>query len=1132
MPFTLNQNIKTIPPQLPPNTIPRIDLEHHLIENINKRLILVVAGGGWGKSTFLSSYAQSSKHSTLWYNIDPSDREPRTFLSMLAWGISTTIPETRDSLVPVQKELSTGLPDLLPAVKNLANSVLRLLPKKFIIILDDYYLAGDRKPLNKTMDQFISLAPLNLQLIISTRQTPKISHARLRLQGDMLEINADKLKFSADELKQYIDREFSVSHMPEQVERTLEITEGWPISIKLIAGQKFDAWTATPSDFPSGAGSHQKLMSDYFQEQYFSQIPPRVQSYLLYSSIFSCFSAGLCRELLGWEDAEADLAKLSESGLLIATVNPKETVYRYHHLFLAFLSERLKRINDNKSLMSLRERAAAYLLMKGMWNDSFQLYVDNKDYRNASIVLKQNINDLFMGQAWQVLWRIEEIPKQKLDRHLPLLFARGWSLFLSGRWEDAMQSLEKVRMEAKTETNILLYGLALRVLMNIRFYQDEYVASEILAREYLRHLPAESAHSVAVRNQLAVILMHLGKTDEAAREWDGLASSPLYAQNQQVAVEIDLLRGFNYYFILGQFSRGVELVNKANHYFRSNDCSGRYGISLMLKGTILYETGEFDKSQETFGECISDMRRKGYISSLGLAYAMASVVAFENQDYRRGADLLRSINQMFKEGTGIRFWKRNLLHCAEAMDSFRRGDMDGFLFGADIAMSFIEEKDLWGDRYIFGCPIATRYAASGRSDAAIALLKNVIQGVTARGSVFWEARSRFLLSGILFDEGILEGAILQLKKGIDIAKRGGYDFLFLKKDRVLSRKMLPLALSHKIQPEYVAFLLANLNINHENPLISFLDHPDPELRLIALRELSRTGCWESEAALTRLIKDDDQQVRKAAHTALQHILTLAPDPLHVKLLGEFQLMKGERIIPGSSWRRKAAKSLFKYLICHNDVEIPVEHLISVLYDCLEFADARKLLHQAVTVIRKILEPGITPKRESRYLKYHDGIYRFLLPKDSSIDVAEFERFCQAARAAKDEKDTHLAVDLYSKAIGLYKGEFLANDPYDAWALAIRERIGGLYRSALHETATDHFQRFDFDSCIQILQRLIENDIWREEAYLLMMRCYFALGDRPKLIETYNTCCRALKTDLGITPNRQLTELYHQALHRT
>ena len=139
-----------------------------LDELIEKKLILVAAPAGYGKTTLLLDYTTHSTLPVCWYSINALDSEPHRFVANLVEAIALRFPEfgqqTRAVLSGGQSPVDN---EYLAAV--LINDIYEHITEHFIIVLDDYHYVNDNSQIRTFMNRFIQEADENCHILITSR---------------------------------------------------------------------------------------------------------------------------------------------------------------------------------------------------------------------------------------------------------------------------------------------------------------------------------------------------------------------------------------------------------------------------------------------------------------------------------------------------------------------------------------------------------------------------------------------------------------------------------------------------------------------------------------------------------------------------------------------------------------------------------------------------------------------------------------------------------------------------------------------------------------------------------------------------------------------------------------------------
>ena len=156
-----------------------------------------------------------------------------------------------------------------------------------------------------------------------------------------------------------------------------------------------------------------------------------------------------------------------------------------------------------------------------------------------------------------------------------------------------------------------------------------------------------------------------------------------------------------------------------------------------------------------------------------------------------------------------------------------------------------------------------------------------------------------------------------------------------------------------------------------------------------------------------------------------------------------------------------------------------------------------------------------------------GTYRINCDLRLWLDVDEFDSRIESARRFEDAGDIDKAARDYEYVEGLYRGDFMADDPYEDWAALTRERLRLAYLDALGRLSRLYFDAGHYTACANLCQRIIEKDPCREDAHRRLMRCYSRQNQPHLALIQYRACVRALSDELGVGADPATVRLHDQ-----
>jgi DNA-binding SARP family transcriptional activator len=223
------------------------------------------------------------------------------------------------------------------------------------------------------------------------------------------------------------------------------------------------------------------------------------------------------------------------------------------------------------------------------------------------------------------------------------------------------------------------------------------------------------------------------------------------------------------------------------------------------------------------------------------------------------------------------------------------------------------------------------------------------------------------------------------------------------------------------------------------------------------------------------------------------------------------------------WPSARCRSLFGYLLTHREPWPQREVLMEAFWPGSSPEASRNSLNVAMHALRRTLR-AIT---ETPVVVYGGGAYRINRDLRLWLDVDEFDSRVKSGRRFEDAGEIDKATRDYEFAGGLYRGDFLADDPYEDWAALTRERLRLAYLDALGRLSNLYFNAGHYTACASLCQRIIERDLCREDAHRRLMRCYSRQGQPHLALMQYRMCARALADELGVEADPSTMQLHQQ-----
>lgn len=244
--------------------------------------------------------------------------------------------------------------------------------------------------------------------------------------------------------------------------------------------------------------------------------------------------------------------------------------------------------------------------------------------------------------------------------------------------------------------------------------------------------------------------------------------------------------------------------------------------------------------------------------------------------------------------------------------------------------------------------------------------------------------------------------------------------------------------------------------------------------------------------------------------------------LQIHTLGGFQV-EGPQGRLDEEWLEQRPGQLFKYLVCERRRMVTSDRIAEALWPEAGVDEGRNRLRHYVHVLREKLEPGRANRSPARFVAARRGGYVFET-HGVWIDIDEFEREARAGLAAHAQGLEESASIHLADALRIYRGPFLAEDPYVEWALEERERLGELAARALHAQIQICIAVDRLEATAEHVRRLAELEPFDTEVQKLFIEVCLRRGRRSEAFRRYSFFKKRMVDAFGLAPDFELAEM--------
>jgi len=1062
---------KFLIPRRGPDRRPRPQLLAWLKHNLDKRLLLVSAPPGYGKTTLLAEFA-AEQPAAAWYQLDTADGDPAVFLAYLIECLAEapqvsgrTFGSAARGLLQNAEAVDPVAPERILIV--LINELAEVLERDWVLILEDYHLITN-PAVHALLDYLIENAPPLLHLVISTRSDPPLALPRLRARGWLAELRANDLRFSLQEISQWLAG--SPLDLSEKSLRTLsEKTEGWAAGLQLVLSSLNGRDPGSAERFIAELSGVQRFIFEYLADEVFHGQPPARQRFLMSTAVLTQMSAAVCNALPDISDSQTTLEKLEQDNLFVASLDENREWYRYHPLFREFLLGKLQHEQAERVLI-LERAAGEYYETHHEPEMALTHYLPGNDPESAARVIAAFATDYVERGRVEVLQRyLGALPEPILRARPELLLNQGDALRRLGRAAAAVARYEDAQAAFEARSDHAGVCRALTELAEIARSRGDYRHAQSLATEALAHAPADDyagrARALMAQAKVEGFLTGMDRGRDLAEAAVEAARQAGDALTQRARAA--LLRSMGQIcWWQGDPYATVRYCQEALQ-FVPDELSPIAAEVLMTMATPHLYWRDLDTALRCAERGLEIAQRLQLNELLPMAYATLGNVLTRCGESARAENCLRQAMDLSR-GLGLETYAQVMAAGFLAYNLCRQGRLDETRQLAEAALwPYAGGPDTY-EVCVCRSVLADVALESDQFDQAEALFANLLEVEQRR-------QFRIPLAMVYFGFAYIDLKTGRSRQGLEMAGE--------------SLKL--------IEPTGAVQL--------------YLDQGE-RARVVA-QALAASGV--RSAFMTRVLDSLADDPARSLIAVKDHAV------VRIKSLGQFRVTLGEIEVDQERWVSAKARDLLAYFITHHHDRLPLDRALEALWPDAA-GRGKTAFHTALYRLRQALR---TPEQSTKFVLVEAGEY-WLDTAWFQVDVDDFDAALAKARVARNEE----AARWYEQALSFYNGEYLDNLYYD-WVMPERLRLREAYLSALRGLAAHRAAAGNYREALLLAQRALQIDPLLEDVYCEAMRYCAGLKDRGSLLRHYQSLQQVLDEELGDQPLPATQQLYTALLER-
>lgn len=1068
---------KVVVPRRRAELLSRTRLLELLDELLDNRLLIIAAPAGYGKTSLLVDFAYASPWPFCWYALDSLDQDPQRFIAHFIAAINLRFPNFGKTCMAALHSMSQDTLDLDVLVSLVVNDAYENITEHFIMVVDDFHLVENSRQVVYFVNRFVQDVDENCHLILASRSLLTLPDLPLMVARSMVGgLSFEELCFQADEIQKLLGQNYHLDISETEAAELAQETEGWVTGL-LMSTQLKGKTIANRLRVArvSGVGLY-----EYMAQQVLEQQSAEVQEFLLRSSLLDEFDQNLCEQVIGralgiqpdWRELIDAVMRLN---LFVLPVGEEGIFLRYHHLFLDFLRDRIRRERPEEA-QSIQARLAEIYAEREDWERAYQIYQAMGDPAAVVKLLEKAGSSLMThGRLITLSDWLSSLPEDLLQAHPPLLSLQGAVAYMRG---DCNQGLK-------------LLDLA---VTGLRRRGDRVQLSQALYRR-------------------CVAQRFLGAYREAlADATEAIEQASEGGEPSLILADALLGRGTVLSF-MGQLNEALEVLKRALEIYQMLGDENTAAKVLMEMGTVWKRLGNYKEAETAYTRALDFYQATGNLVWQANLYNNLGVLQQTTGDYVAATSSFERAIHYAKVGGSPRL---------EAYALTSIGDLYQELDANQEALEAYRQGREVGQRVQDGYLLFYINLVEARLRQNLNDLGRVRELLRVAQKMANEFGSQYEQNLCLMEWGRCKLAEKQYKEAL-------LDFQ--------SALAFFTSENHHIEiPRAELYVMLASYLSAPEPIVAWpvdaiwaaLQDAEKLKLLVAagretirylemVRDKTELGAVASE--LLAQVDQHNQSIPGMRRLIRRHagVVPFAPPKMMIRTLGKIVIKVSDHVITSSEWQVQAARDLFLLLLAHPE-GLTKEQIGEIFWPDSTISELKLRFKNTIYRLRHAAgKDAILFLGENQYL--------FNRQSDYEYDVESFQKEISLAEKAEtpEKRAAH-----YKNALKYYRGSYLP-DLDDSWVIIERERLYQMHMDALLRLAGDALNERNFDQALEYCQRALKEDPCQEDAHRIAMRIYAAMGNRALVIRQYEQCRQALLEEVDAPPSYQTQALYESLI---
>lgn len=1054
-------------PELRPGDFRRERLIKDICNRLDKKLILLIADPGYGKTTLLAQLVKAKNLPAVYYALVNIDSDPGTFFEHLVLGL-----ERVDRALVIQTKKSCRLfcrnkADYRQVADTLINELVGKRCEELFILLDDYHTIGRSSKVHEIVSYLIEGFPGKTHTIIASRKmVPLKPLADWTARGDVLLVGKDDIKFTYQEVREWMKGKRGVR--PDVLRDIVKMTDGWPVGIKL-AVEEIQRGARRADDAILALIENERPIYEYFMKEAFRKEDTTVRNFMSKTAMLEEMEPEICEYVSGEARAGAILENLYQRSVFINRLPGGR--YAYHPLFRDFLRKRAAFTGAAKEALV---RAAEFYKARKEGPLAVRYFIRSGENGTGLGLMTEMLEKGDTFEAASLMKWLEGVPASVLEGYPQILVALGAAYRDCGDFDSAEAMLTKAEAQLESMTAFMRARLFYEQAVVFWRSNDQINAMRMIDRalalaDRMDERQRRTVVFADIQNLCGMLYLNTGKVNRAIAHLEKAKAlmSELGDTHSVRNIESNIAM---YQTIHGSTVKALEI-------FKRCMAASRYDKSWAEIGLVAYNavrTSLIANDLPWAARCLSQARDatqylEDTATTASLLYAQALLHMYRGEwiegdrCFKSALEEYRRSGWMTSQCLLLRDWARTYRY---------RGDRIKAEEYLGRAMEIIKDPTTPTGIGVL-LERALLLVSAGNVSQAVEVAAECLGNAERHGNRITIFLSLLASAECRLFAGEKRKAVSEIQKALRLSRRYGYDGLLL------------------------------LELRHRQ-----------DLAQLAIGQA--TG-------RRYLLKIDPTLVAMSKHSRKPQ--------LYVRLFGRLAVedQNGRDII--LHWRSHKAWALFAYLLVQRDRFEASDKLMELMWPGESKVCASENLRSTVFRIKDALSRGLTAAgrlalAKSEVIVHREKGYGISPEVDIRTDVEDFDRHWNNAEASLLADDHRTAESEYTKCLVLHRGHFL-EESGEPWSDEMRRAYEIKCLRALLWLAEQISAQGCHPEALRYFEQYLSMEPLDEKVHIKYWRSLKAAGRLGDIKRDWDGLVESLRRELRLKPAPETMEAYDE-----